>query len=188
MAVNIQPIRADVGQGGWGSQAVGTGFEGNNQAWAVGALLTYNANGSLIECTSNSNSNQAGVIVGIALAPAYGVNANVNVSATLVAPTIGVDQYIPPNPDVFTFSVTVDNTPSSNNAPGTGSLNGNQLYQHFPLFKDVASKNWYLCTNNGSNNAAAVLSMVTVTDFIDPPGTVNGRVRVKFLHSQLINV
>lgn len=188
MAVNIQPIRADIGQGGWGSQAVASGFEGSSQTFLTGALLTFNANGSLIECTSNSNSNQTGVIVGISLANGANLAANTNVSATLVAPAVGVDQYIPPNPDVFTFSVTVDYTPSSNNAPGTGYLNANQIYQHFPLFRDTASKYWYLCANNGSNNASAVLSMVTVVDFIDPPTTVNGRVRVKFLHSQLINV
>lgn len=158
---NIKPIQPDIGEGSW-QNIVHHAPEGASQDFLQGALL-INSSGQLIEETSSTSAAYTGLI-GVAFANAKGVQAS-DVA------------YCPLNPDTTTFAVSVDDAPVSNNAPGTGSLAASALFGQYALVKDAASGHWYL------NDADTTHKAVTVIDFIDPPGTVNGRVRVRFLHA-----
>jgi hypothetical protein len=166
MAANIKPIRPSIGEGIW-QEIVHHAPEGATQSFLSGAPLV-NLGGALIQATSTESAAYAGLI-GIAYGNASGVS--------------GTDvPYCPLNPDTISFEITVDGAPSGGNAPGTGSLAANGLFGQYGIVQDAASKNWYMDYTNTTYKA------VTVVDFIDPPGTVNGRVRVRFLHSvTLIN-
>lgn len=164
MAANIQPIQSDIGEGIW-QEIVHHGPEAATQSFVRGAMLTNSA-GQLQ--AAGAAAPYTGLI-GIAYGPASG--------------TQGTDvPYCPLNPDTLSFQITVDGAPSGGNAPGTGSLAANQLFGQFGIAKDAASGNYYLNVADTTNKT------VTVVDLISPAGTVNGRVRVRFLHSvTLIN-
>src|SRR5271155_1206027 len=193
----IQPIKPDAGLGLWGTVATQWGFEAANQSWIAGALLGTDNSGHLTVLTnaatytsSTNNNLSVGYIMGVALANSYNINTNtVPVANTALygSPSNGYDPYVLCNPDIMTFTVTVDSTLSSNNAPLTGKLAATGLYQFYSLQKDNASGNWCLITNTATNNAYSANAVCMVTDFIDAPNTINGRVRIRFLRTQLVS-
>jgi hypothetical protein len=161
MAAKIQPIAPDVGLGSW-QDSIQHGLEGTSQTWKVGAPLVVSA-GFLIQATTSTGAKSG--IVGFALAPASGVS--------------GTDvPYVPPSPDCLTFQGTVDGTLSSSNAPGTGTLTQANMYTGGTLQKDAASGLWFFC-----NSATGDFIFTAAIGPDSPVGTVNGRVRVQFLHA-----
>lgn len=164
MAAVLQPIKGDIGLGSWGNQATAHGAEGASQTYKMGALL-INSGGSLIEATTTAVGTYSG-IVGIAAANATGIT--------------GADcPYLSPSPDSFAFSITVDNALSAGTAPGTGALTSAGRYGYYSIQKDSTTGFWYLVVTNTTYPAC------TVTNLIDPSGTINGRVRIRFLHNIL---
>lgn len=165
MAANILAIAPDIGLGVYqdaftqGGPGALTGLEGAGQTWKRGAPLV-NSSGLLIEATTSTSAKSG--IVGIALADATGV-------------TNSAVQYVPLCPDVLTFQGTIDGTLVATNAPGTGSLAQSGMYGGGTLQKDAASGKWFL-----NNTATGDFIFVAA---VDPLGTVNGRVRVQFLHA-----
>jgi hypothetical protein len=160
MAANIQPIQPDVGLGSWQDGFIQHGLEGGStQTWKVGAPLVLSS-GYLIEATTSTSAKSG--IIGIALAPATGVQG----SDVL---------YVPLSPDGLSFQGTIDGTLISTNAPGTGALSQAAMYTGGTLQKDAASGRWFL------NSTAAGDFIFTAA--LDPVGTVNGRVRIQFLHA-----
>ena len=161
MAALIKPIAPDVGLGSW-QDSIQHGIEGTSQTWKVGAPLVVSS-GKLIEATTSTSAKSG--IIGIALAPASGV-ANTDV------------MYVPLSPDSLTFQGTIDGTLSSSNAPGTGTLTQANMYTGGTLQKDAASGLWFL-----NNTATGDFIFVAAIGPDSPVGTVNGRVRVVFLHA-----
>jgi hypothetical protein len=161
MAAKIQPIMPDVGLGSW-QDAIEHGLEGTSQTWKVGAPLVVSS-GKLIEATTSTSAKSG--IIGFALAAATGV-ANTD---TL---------YVPPSPDVLSFQGTIDGTLSSSNAPGTGQLTQANMYTGGTLQKDAASGLWFF-----NNTATGDFIFIAAIPPDNPVATVNGRVRVRFLHA-----
>lgn len=155
---NIKFIQPDVGLGNW-ENMIEHGLEGTSQTWKKGAPLV-NSSGFLIEATTSTSAKSG--IVGIALAAATGTSSTDTM-------------YVPLSPDTMTFRGTIDGTLVATNAPGTGSLAQASMYAGGTLQKDAASGTWFL-------NSTATGDFIFVAA-IDPIGTVNGLVRVRFLHA-----
>jgi hypothetical protein len=81
-------------------------------------------------------------------------------------------------PNIITFSGSVDGTLVATNAPGTGSVAQTGMWSGIGIQRDAASSTWFLCT---TGTASAI-----VVGFIDPPGTVNGRVRIRMLQASTL--
>lgn len=130
-------------------------FEGITQTFKKGALLVPST-GNLIEASANPRS-----IVGIA------EEAGKNNAAAGVATV----RYVPCIPGIL-FAISVDKA----SGLGRATLAADQ-FSEFGITKD-SDGTWYLDidkTTGGTNTVAVVVS------FLDPVGTISGRVLAAFL-------
>lgn len=154
MAAVLKPIMLISGDGTSSGQT-DHGIEAAAQSWKMGAPL-INSAGSIAEGAADPDN-----ILGIAIANAAAVTA---ADVMFIQPRVG-----------SRFSITVDDTLSGGNAPGTGSLAQTDCYSVYGLVKDGLTGIWYLDKSDTTN------VRVIVMGFIDDPGTINGRVEVEFL-------
>jgi hypothetical protein len=156
--IGLMSVPVKTGPSGLSVLGNSGGVEAASQAWLSGAPLIASS-GKLAEAATDPIA----AILGFANADASGVT---NQGAS----------FIPAGPGLE-FEATLENS-----STGDLALALTHMYVKYGLKRITASKLWYVDQNDTSGVA------VIVTGFVDPVGTIQGRVRVRLLNSAMAYV